>query len=135
MLLTIEELKQYLDFIGVTLPDFLLQIYLDQANAIDPCLIGAGYTESDGKLIKLYYLTLLSFSSSDRQVSSESAPSGASRSYRFGDPKVRWNSTLRLLQGLDTSGCAPVPASPFETANAGMWVATGGCDTDCCGYN
>lgn len=134
-MLTIDELKQYLSFIGIALPDFLLQIYLEKANGLDPCLIGAGYSDADSKLIKLYYLTLVSISASDRQVSSESAPSGASRSYRFGDPKVRWASALNALAGLDKSGCAPIPEPPWPVARAGLWVATGGCDTDCCGYN
>ena len=127
--LTLDEVKQYFAAIGVTLPDFVITILLSETAEIDACL-EANYSEGTGKLIKLYLLTLLAIPQSDKYVSSESAPSGASRSYRYAQLEDRWNGTYRLLTGLDKQGCATelIPESPFAMAHGMMFVAKGtGC--------
>ena len=129
MELTIEQAREYLATLGITLPDFVLQILVAQANEIDACLIGAGYSNPTALLIKLYLVTLLSMSQADKYVSSESAPSGASRSYRYKSLGDAWRGTLNLLQALDKAGCATdlIPPSPEPVAHGGLWVARGGC--------
>jgi len=109
----------------VSLPDIILELLVQQANSIDACLIGAGYSVATQSLIKLYLIRLLGTVSGDRQVTSESAPSGASRSYRYGSLSDQYNSALRLLQNLDPSNCAGslIPPSP-TAASAGLWVST-----------
>lgn len=125
---TLEQLKEYLTSIGVPLPpDFILQAWLDTVAVIQPCLDGAGYPGSTQLLIYLYLLGLFGLSNGDKYVSSETAPSGASRSYRYQSLIDRYRSTLALLNGLDTSGCTSelIPAEPGP--RAGLWVSTGGC--------
>lgn len=129
-MLTVEEARAYLTSLGITLPDFLLQLLVDQANSIEPCLT-ANYPAGTAKLIGLYLLGLLGISNGDKYVSSESAPSGASRSYRYKALSDSWNSTYNLLRALDTAGCAVplTPPNPAQQSFAGMWTAKGGCNS------
>lgn len=131
--LTLDELRQVLAGMRINVPDFLLQIWLNKVNAINACLIGAGVSDDDGKLIKLYLLTLFGIGQAWPMVQSESAPSGASRSFRFGDLRTQWATNLNALRLLDKTGCAGelIPVDPTVTARAGLWVATGGCNDDC----
>lgn len=125
---TIEQLTEYFQSLGIPVPpQFILQAWLDTVAVIQPCLDGAGYTASTQLLIYLYLLGLFGLSNGDKYVSSESAPSGASRSYRYQSLIDRYRSTLALLNGLDTSGCTSglIPAEPGP--KAGLWVSTGGC--------
>lgn len=128
MELTLERAQEYLASIGISLPDFVLQIYVTQADGLDECLT-LHYDPATALLIKLYLLGLLGISGADKYVSSESAPSGASRSYRYHGVADRWRGTLGLLQALDKFGCAAhlIPADPTVKAFAGLWVARGGC--------
>lgn len=129
MELTLAQAKEYLASLGITLPDFVVQILVDQANGIDACLVGAGYPASTALLIKLYLMALLSIAQGDKYVSSQTAPSGASQSFRYQALADRWRGTLGLLRALDKSGCATdlIPPDPTQKAFAGMWIAKGGC--------
>lgn len=129
MELTLAQAKEYLASLGITLPDFVAQILVDHANGMDACLIGAGYPTSTALLIKLYLMALLSIAQGDKYISSQTAPSGASQSFRYKALAESWRGTLGLLRALDKSGCAIglIPPDPTQKAFAGMWVAKGGC--------
>lgn len=129
MELTLDQAREYLASVGITLPDFLLQILVDHANSIDACLIAAGYSDATALLIKLYTIGLLGLTQGDRYISSQTAPSGASQSFRYQTLADRWNGSWNLLRALDKSGCATglIPANPTNTAHGGLWVAKGGC--------
>ncbi len=127
-MITDEQAAEYLASVGVALPDFLLTALVAQVNSINECL-EENYTPGVALLIQSYLLGLLALAQGDRYVSSESAPNGASRSYRFMGYADRWRGLLNLLRGLDTAGCADmlIPVDPSATAHAGLWVAKGGC--------
>lgn len=127
-MLTTEQAKQYLDSVGVSLPDFMLSALVDQANAIEACLT-AHYTPGIATLIQCYLIGLMGLAQGDRYISSQSAPSGASQSFRYQSFADRWAGLLSLLRGLDKHGCATglIPPDPTKKAYAGMWVSTGGC--------
>ena len=65
----------------------------------------------------------------DKYISSQTAPSGASRSFRYQSFTDRWNGSLSLLRGLDKHGCAAAitPPNPNNAAFAGIWIGKGGC--------
>lgn len=128
MELTLAQAKEYLASIGISLPDFMLQIMIGQVGALDDCL-ALHYDPATALLIKLYLLGLMGVASGDKYVSSESAPSGASRSYRYNNLSDRWRGTLGLLRGLDPFGCTSslIPVGPTVKAFGGLWVARGGC--------
>lgn len=129
MELTIEQLKEYLKSLGITLPDFVLEIIVEQMAELDECLLEHGVGPGVAKLIKLYLAALLGMAQSDKFISSQTAPSGASRSFRYNSPQARWNSTLGLLRLYDKWGCTGglIPEDPFIQAFGFLDIADGSC--------
>ncbi|WNS21614.1 hypothetical protein RRJ53_12705 [Enterobacter hormaechei] len=128
-MITTEQAKEYLESVGITLPDFILQALVDQTNSIQECL-DAHYSPATALLIQSYLLGLMALGQGDKYVSSHTAPSGASESFRYQALSDRWKGSLNLLRGLDKYGCANslIPADPTATpAFAGIWIGRGGC--------
>lgn len=127
-MVTIDQAKQYLEGQGIVLPDFVLAALVGQASSIQECL-DEHYTPETALLIQLYLLSLMGLGQGDRYISSQTAPSGASRSFRYQGFADRWSGALSLLRGLDKFGCASelIPPDPTKKAFAGMWIAKGGC--------
>lgn len=101
-MITTTDLKNYLTQLGVTVPDFMLQAMVNKANATEACLIGAGVSEDDITLILMYSAAVLAMQAQGRQITSQSAPSGASQSYKYGDTL---NGLKAQIRALDTTGC------------------------------
>lgn len=118
---TIDELRTYLASIGVTPPDFMLQAWLDAIADMHACL-AEHYPASMAKLIALYALGLYGIATGDRYISSQTAPSGASQSFRYKALDERWKSQVALLNQFDKYGCAGpfLPADPTATGIAAM---------------
>ncbi|MDU6451274.1 MAG: hypothetical protein E6543_04480 [Enterobacter hormaechei] len=76
------------------------------------------------KLILMYAAALMATSSGARRIKSQGAPSGASRSFEYGDDGITW---LRdSLARLDTSGCTG--ELPISAGNSvGLFMVVGGC--------
>lgn len=130
MPITIEQLTEYLISIGVNVPPtFILQAWINTVAVIQPCLDGAGYPASTQMLIYLYALGLFGFVNGDKYISSQSAPSGASQSFRYKSFTDGYRSLRSLLNALDTSGCTASVVPPEPGASAGLWISTGG---KCC---
>ncbi|MEL5647965.1 hypothetical protein PTT72_14805 [Serratia ureilytica] len=123
-----EKAKEYLESQGITLPDFVLDALVEQVNSIQECL-DANYPASTALLIQLYLLGLMGLGQGDKYISSQTAPSGASRSFRYQSFSDRWRGALNLLRGLDKKGCATglIPPNPTNKAFAGVWIGKGGC--------
>lgn len=125
---TLDQLKEFLASMGIPIPpDFVLQAWLDQVAIIQPCMDGAGYPASTQLLIYLYLLGLFAVSYGNKYISSQTAPSGASQSFRYNNLVDQYRGVKNLLNGLDTSGCTDdlVPQEPGPSA--GLWVSKGGC--------
>ncbi|SAG28799.1 gp11 [Enterobacter hormaechei] len=128
-MITTDQAKEYLKSVGITLPDFILEALVEQANSIQECL-DAHYSPATALLIQSYLLGMMALGQGDKYVSSHTAPSGASESFRFQSFSDRWKGSLNLLRGLDKYGCANsmIPADPTATpAFAGIWIGKGGC--------
>ena len=127
-MLTLQAAQEYLEAIGVSLPDAVVTLLVEQANSVNDCL-DAHYPPTTADLIRLYLLGLLGTANADRYVSSQTAPSGASQSFRFKTLGDRWRSLWGLLKKLDTHGCTDdlVPPDPSGASHAGIWTAKGGC--------
>lgn len=125
--ITLEQAQEYLASVGITIPAFMLQLLVDRANTIGPCL-DEHYDPATATLILLYLVGLFGVVQGDRYVTSETAPkTGASRSYRYGTLQDRYRASLSLLNSLDTFGCSGplIPAEPGPSV--GMWLGKGGC--------
>ncbi len=128
-MITTERAQQYLASQGIgAVPDFILQAWVDLANTIEPCL-AEHYPGSVALLIQSYLLALMAYGQGDKYLSSQTAPNGASRSFRYQGFADRWRGMLGLLRGLDTHGCATdlIPPDPTVQAHGGLWIAKGGC--------
>ncbi|MDV5713887.1 DUF7370 family protein [Enterobacter hormaechei] len=128
-MITTDQAKEYLKSVGITLPDFILEALVEQANSIQECL-DAHYSPATALLIQCYLLGMMALGQGDKYVSSHTAPSGASESFRYQSFSDRWKGSLNLLRGLDKYGCATslIPADPTATpAFAGIWIGKGGC--------
>jgi len=101
--ITLTDVKALMAELGFTVPDAVLNLLMTKVSKADPCLDGAGYDDETQTLMKLYAVVRLAALSGARKLSSESAPSGASRSFAYDAA-----GTLGLYQqilGWDTSGC------------------------------
>ncbi|SAD06737.1 gp11 [Enterobacter hormaechei] len=127
-MITTVQAKEYLESVGITLPDFILQALLEQAGSIQECL-DAHYPPATALLIQSYLLGLMALGQGDKYISSQTAPNGASRSFRYQSFPDRWKGALALLRVTDKHGCANdlIPPDPTNTAFAGIWIGKGGC--------
>lgn len=128
-MITIEQAQQYMRSQGIdNVPDFILAAWVEQLAAVQECLT-ANYSPATALLIQAYLLALFALGQADKYISSQTAPSGASRSFRYGSFADRWKAQLALLRGLDKYGCVTelIPPDPNAKAYAGLWVAKGGC--------
>lgn len=123
-MLTIQQAQEYLAAQGIDLPAFVVVALLDGFEDLLDCL-EANYPDGTVMLIQLYLLQLLALAQMGRNISSQTAPSGASRSFRYNSLGDQWRATLSLLRSLDKAGCTNdlVPEDPFPVAHAGMWIA------------
>ena len=89
---------------------------------------GAGYSGATQSLILSYLIGLYGLSGGNMYISSQSAPSGASRSFRFAELRNAWKGHLNMLRMLDTAGCTNslIPAAP-DKKSAAFIVVKGGC--------
>jgi hypothetical protein len=122
--ITAADVQQFLGELGYAIPASLLEPILCRVNSIIPCMVGAGYDDCSQKLTLMYAAALMSASSGARRIKSQGAPSGASRSFDYGDDGIAW---LRdSLSQLDTSGCTgelPISAG----SSVGLFLVVGGC--------
>lgn len=121
---TADDVKGFLSELGYAIPDALLAPILCVVNKIIPCLEGAGYDECTAKLILMYAAALMATSSGARRIKSQGAPSGASRSFEYGEDGITW--LRNSLAQLDTSGCTG--DLPISAGNSvGFFAVVGGC--------
>lgn len=121
--ITAAQVKQQLSALGYSVPDFMIDAYLCKLSNISMCLEAAGYDECDLMLIQVYAVTLMAITAYSQRIKSQSAPSGASRSFDYsGDVKTMRNT----LAALDTSGCTS--SLPIDVGSSvGFFDVVGGC--------
>jgi len=120
--ITAAQVKQQLSALGYTVPDFMIDAYLCKLEGISECLAAAGHDDCDLTLIGVYAVTLMAVTASSQRIKSQSAPSGASRSFDYsGDIKTMRNT----LAALDKTGCTS--GLPIDVGNSvGFFDVVGG---------
>ncbi|HAT4916146.1 TPA: hypothetical protein I9738_001081 [Serratia marcescens] len=122
--ITAADVQAFLGELGYAIPGALLDPILCVVNKIIPCLDVAGYDECTAKLILMYAAALMATSSGARRIKSQGAPSGASRSFDYGEDSIVW--LRQSLSDLDIAGCtASLPIS--AGASVGFFMVAGGC--------
>jgi hypothetical protein len=98
--MTSAEFSEYLAELGVSLPSPILSAIVAKVEALDADL-AAEYDPADVTLIKYYAGGIVALSSGSRQIKSQGAPNGASRSFYYG---AQIGDMLASLAALDTAG-------------------------------
>lgn len=120
--ITPADVQQFLSELGYAIPGSLLDPILCLVNKIIPCLEGAGHDDCTSKLILMYAAALMATSSGARRIKSQGAPSGASRSFDYGEDSTVW--LHESLEKLDTSGCTD--ELPISAGNSvGLFMVVG----------
>lgn len=100
--ITVEDVKGY----GITGADAMLRDYIAVVDGADACLEKNKVPEHVQRILKINAVGHLATLASGGQIRSQSAPSGASRSFATpsgaGIDSTNWGSALRSL---DTTGC------------------------------
>jgi len=112
-MITSAQAKQYLDqALGVGVPDFLIDAAVAKVATAEAAM--ADYSASDQILIQCMAVAIIAAAGSPRRISSQGAPSGASRGFKYADKDL--SALRRALAALDTAGVVadlvgPDPAS------------------------
>lgn len=102
----LDKLKQFLTAMGVPLPpDFVLEALLEVDPGVQECLEARGLSPAKILLVNLYVLGLQAIPGSTKFISSQSAPSGASQSFRYTSEADAFKNVRALLRNIDKWGC------------------------------
>lgn len=121
--ITVDDVKPLMAELGFTVPDAVLQLLIDQVNPVTACMDGAGYSDSLQKLMLIYAAVRMAALSGARKISSQSAPSGASRSFTYDSAGTDY--LYRQLQAWDPNGC--LSGLPLSGLSVGFFDVVGGC--------
>lgn len=95
---TVAEVKE---IIQTSLPDDVIQAFINTVDKADLCLAGYDLPDETIKVMKQYAVAHMIETSSRGDVKSQSAPSGASRSFRDGKglSGTNYGMTLEMMTG------------------------------------
>lgn len=102
--MTAQELSAFIAELGLSLPSVVLTAITNKVQGKDADLAAAGYDADDITLIKLYAGGIMAIKSGARQIKSQGAPSGASRSFDYGASEQALQSSLAILDPDDIMG-------------------------------
>ena len=119
-MITSTQAIQYLDqALGVSVPSFLIDAVLEKVEAVEPAMSAAGYSEADTIIMQCMAVAIIAAAGSPRRVTSQGAPSGASRGFKYSDKDL---SSLRsALAALDTAGILAALVGP-DPAGASLFM-------------
>lgn len=115
-MITAAQATQYIgDTIGASIPSFVVDAAVARVAAIDPELLLA-YDASTVVMIEAMAVTIIACAGAPRRISSQGAPSGASRS--FTNDSKALSQLRRSLSALDSAGIASdlVGADPASSS-------------------
>lgn len=101
-MITAEQARQYLDSLGISVPAVVLTAAMDEVEAREPLMAAAGYGEAQQVLVQSMAVALVAAAGAPRRLSSQAAPSGASRSFKYTDRDL--TALRRTLAYRDPAG-------------------------------
>lgn len=117
---TAAQVTEYLDAaLSMAVPGFVVSAAVSKVTAQGAGLLAAGYSEGDRLLIQCYAAALVAAAGTPRRLQSQSAPSGASRSFKTGDRAL--TELRRSLTALDTAGVMAQVVGP-DPAGSTMFM-------------
>ncbi|WP_050874228.1 DUF7370 family protein [Comamonas testosteroni] len=123
-MITSTQAQQYLDSaLGVSVPVFLLEAAVARVAAAEQAMVDAGYDSHTQILIQCMAVSLVAAAGDPRRLSSQGAPSGASRGFKYKDGDL--TALRRSLAALDKAGTVADIVGPDPAASAFMFVVNG----------
>lgn len=121
-----EEVLEYLESQQIEIPESLVRRLIRRVESKQDCFDKNGYTEDDVYFITIYLVAMLALFSADGRIKSQSAPSGASRSFDFGTLGERWKALSSAIRLADPKGCVLdlTPANP-DAKNCALFISPG----------
>ena len=116
------EIKSFIDELGVSIPDSMLELLIQQVSKHEACLLQ--YGEVTAKLLALYSIARLASLSGARKIASQSAPSGASRSFNYDSSGTDY--LLTQIRAWDKNNC--LSDLPLSGKRTGFFAVVGGRD-------
>ena len=114
------EVKLFIDELGFSIPDSLLDLLIEQVGKHETCLLQ--YGETTAKLLAIYSVARLASLSGARKIASQSAPSGASRSFNYDSSGT--DHLLTQIRIWDKNNC--LSDLPLSGKRAGFFAVVGG---------
>ena len=110
-MITSTQATQYLDeALGVSVPAFLIDAVLEKVEAAEPAMAAAGYSDANTIIMQCMAVAIIAAAGSPRRVTSQGAPSGASRGFKYSDKDL--SALRRALLALDTAGTLTALVGP-----------------------
>jgi hypothetical protein len=123
-MITSTQAQQYLDqALSVGVPVFIVDAAVTTVATAEQAMIDAGYSASDQVLIQTYAVAIIAAAGNPRRLNSQSAPSGAGRSFKNEDGAL--SALRRSLAALDTAGTVTDLIGPDPLNPAMMMVVCG----------
>lgn len=102
-MITSTQATQYLDqALGVSVPSFIVDAAVEKVATAEPKMVAAGYSAMDQILVQSMAVAIIACSGAPRRINSQSAPSGAGRSFKNQDNAL--TQLRRSLASLDKAG-------------------------------
>ena len=123
-MITSTQAQQYLDSVlGVSVPAFMLDAAVARVAAAEQAMADAGYDSHTQIMIQCMAVALVAAAGDPRRLSSQAAPSGASRGFKYKDGDL--TALRRSLTDLDKSGTVAEIVGRDPAASAFMFVVDG----------
>lgn len=117
---TLTEVKALMSELGFSIPDTVLSLLMEQLAEREECL--SQYGDSLSKLLSLYAVVRLASLSGARKIASQSAPSGAGRSFTYDSAGTKY--LLTQIRAWDTDNC--LSDLPLDSERVGFFAVVGG---------
>ena len=115
------EVKSFIDELGFSIPDSLLDLLIEQVGKHETCLLQ--YGEATAKLLAIYSIARLASLSGARKIASQSSQSG-SRSFNYDSSGT--DHLLTQIRVWDKNNC--LSDLPLSGKKAGFFAVVGGRD-------
>jgi len=115
------EIKSFIDELGFSIPDSVLELLIQQVSKHEACLLQ--YGEVTAKLLALYSVARLASLSGARKISSQSSQSG-SRSFNYDSSGT--DHLLTQIRVWDKNNC--LSDLPLSGKKTGFFAVVGGRD-------
>ena len=115
------EVKLFIDELGFSIPDSVLELLIQQVSNHETCLLQ--YGEATAKLLAIYSIARLASLSGARKIASQSSQSG-SRSFNYDSSGT--DHLLTQIRVWDKNNC--LSDLPLSGKRAGFFAVVGGRD-------